>query len=140
MNGYQLRLLCYKTHPWIIFFLIYINDLSDNLLWTVKLFADNTLFSVVNGSNISANELIKICKKYLIGLISGKRTFNPDSKHAQEVIFSRKIVVCANWKKHLGMFLNESLNFSYHIKDKMSKAMKGIRIIKKLNKTDYNNI
>ena len=67
-------------------------------------------------------------------------TFNPDSKQAQEVIFSRKIVVYANWQKHLGMFLNESLNFSYHIKDKMSKAMKGILIIKKLNKTHYNNI
>ena len=67
-------------------------------------------------------------------------TFNPDSKHAQEVIFSRKIVLCANWQKHLGIFLNESLNFSYHIKDKMYKAMKGIRIIKKLNKTHYSNI
>ena len=61
-------------------------------------------------------------------------TLNPDSKHAQEVILSRKIVVCANWKKHLGMFLNESLNFIYHIEDKSSKAMKRIRIIKKLNK------
>ena len=67
-------------------------------------------------------------------------TFNPDSKHAQEAMFSRKIVVCANSQEHLGMFLNESLNFSYHIKDKMSKAMKGIRIIKKLNKTHYNSI
>ena len=67
-------------------------------------------------------------------------TFNPDSKHAQEVIISRKIVVCANWQKHLGMFLSESLNFSYHIKDKMSRAMKEIRIIKKLNKIQYSNI
>ena len=33
------------------------------------------------------------------------------------------------------MFLDESLNFSYHIKEKMSKAMKGIGIIKKLSKT-----
>ena len=38
-------------------------------------------------------------------------------------------------KKHLGMFLNESLNFSYHIKEKMSKAMKGTNVIKKLSKT-----
>ena len=72
-------------------------------------------------------------------------SFNPDlNKQAQEVIFSRKLnksshpkiffnnapVVCAN----LGMFLNESVNFSYHIKEKMSKAMKGIDIIKKLVK------
>ena len=74
---------------------------------------------------------------------------NPDSKHAQEVLFSRKTkqifssdnlfnnapVVCDNWQKHLGMFLNESLNFSYYIKEKMSKAIKGTGIIKKLTKT-----
>ena len=68
-------------------------------------------------------------------------TFNPDSKHAQEVILSRNIVVCANWQKRLGMFLNKSLNFSYHTKDKLSKAMKRIHIIKKRNKihiTMYN--
>ena len=33
------------------------------------------------------------------------------------------------------MFLEDSLNFSYHIKEKMFKAMKGIGIIKKLSKT-----
>ena len=47
-----------RFHPWSIFFLIYINDLSDDLVSTVKLFADDTsLFSVVHDSNISANEL-----------------------------------------------------------------------------------
>ena len=76
-------------------------------------------------------------------------SFNPDlNKEAQEVVFSSKLsksshpkilfnnasVVSASWQKHLGMFLDESLNFSYHIKEKMSKAMKGIGIIKKLSK------
>ena len=32
------------------------------------------------------------------------------------------------------MFLDGSLNFNYHIKEKISKAMKGIGIIKKLSK------
>ena len=50
------------------FFLIYINDLSDDLVSTVKLFADDTsLFSVVRD-----NDSIMICKKYLNGCISGK--------------------------------------------------------------------
>ena len=44
-------------------------------------------------------------------------------------------MVCVNRRKHLGMFLNESLKFSYHIKEKISKAMKGIDMIKKLIKT-----
>ena len=57
-------------------------------------------------------------------------SFNPDlNKQAQVVAFSRKLtisshpkiffnnplVVCASWQKHLGMFLDDSLNFSYHI-------------------------
>ena len=33
------------------------------------------------------------------------------------------------------MFLDEDLNFSYHIKEKMSKAMRGKGVIKKLSKT-----
>ena len=43
-----------------LFFLAYINDLSEKFTCTVKLFADDTsLFSVVNDPNISANELNK---------------------------------------------------------------------------------
>ena len=43
-----------------LFFLIYINDLLDNLLSTVKLFADDkSLFYAVNDGIISATELNK---------------------------------------------------------------------------------
>ena len=44
-------------------------------------------------------------------------------------------VVCTDWQKHLGMYLDKALNFNLHIKEKMSKAMKGICVIQKLNKT-----
>ena len=69
-------------------------------------------------------------------------SFNYDlNKQDQEVVFSRKLnksshpkiffnnapVVCVSWQKHLGMFLEEILNFSYHIKEKVG-------IIKKLSK------
>ena len=41
-----------------LFFLIYINDLSENLKSTVKLFADDTsIFHVVKDSNTSAEIL-----------------------------------------------------------------------------------
>ena len=76
-----------------LFFLIYINDLSDNLLSTVKLFADDTsLFSVVNDSNISANELNKDLQKISEWACKWKMSFNPDlNKQAQEVLFSRNL-------------------------------------------------
>ena len=42
----------------LLFFLIYINDFSDDLVSTVKLFADDSsLFSIVHDNNISVYEL-----------------------------------------------------------------------------------
>ena len=52
----------------------------------------------------------------------------------QKISFNNAPLVHASWQRHLGMFLDESLSFSYHIKKKMCKAIKGICIIKKLSK------
>ena len=38
-------------------------------------------------------------------------------------------------QKHLGIHLDEKLNFIHHIKEKISKANIGIGVIKKLNNT-----
>ena len=77
-------------------------------------------------------------------------SFNPDvSKEAQEVIFSRKShklahppVIFTNVpvkrcfiQKHLGIHLDEKLNSNHHAKEKITKANKGIRVIKKLSNT-----
>ena len=71
-------------------------------------------------------------------------SFSPDlNKQAQELVFSRKLnkpshpkivfnsalVFCADWQKHLGMYLDKALNFNLYIKGKISKAMKGIGVI-----------
>ena len=62
LNGQSLNWLPFKaglpqgsiSGP--LFSLVYINDLSENITSTVKLFVDNTsLFSAVNDPNISAN-------------------------------------------------------------------------------------
>ena len=73
--------------------------------------------------------------------------FNPDiSKQAQEVVFSRKTdkvnhmsltfnampVAQMSYEKHLGLYLDEKLNFNHHIKEMISKVNKGIGIIKNL--------
>ena len=114
LNGYQLRLVCYKAPSLDHFFSPYLyNDLSDNLLSTVKLFADDTsLFIVVNDSNISANELNRDLQKISEWAYKWKMSFSLDlNKQAQEIIFSRKLnkpfhpknflnnapVVCASW-------------------------------------------
>ena len=68
-------------------------------------------------------------------------SFNPDStKQAQEVIFSQKMIKTshpliklnnlpvqnASSHKHLGMILDEKLNFESHVKEKCLKFNKGM--------------
>ena len=73
-------------------FLVYINDLPNELKSSVKLFADDTsLFAIVKDKNESANSLNN--DLFLISKwdYNWKMLFNPDpNKLAQEVLFSRK--------------------------------------------------
>ena len=74
--------------------------------------------------------------------------FNPDpSKPAQELVFSRKKnckviqpyislnniqVERASYVKHLGILLDEKLNFKQHIDSVILKINKGISVLRKL--------
>ena len=113
-----------------LLFLVYINDLPNELKCRVKLFADGTsLFTIVKDKNESANtfnnDLLLISK----WAYNWKILFNPDpSKQAQEVLFSIKKktqirptisfnniqVKRASHHKHLGILLDEKLNFKQH--------------------------
>ena len=131
-----------------LFFLIYINDLSKNLSSNNKLFADDTsIFSTVKNVNLSTDQLNSDVEKISNWAHQWKKSFNPDpKKQAQEVICSRKrvkdchpsvffndtIVERSTSQKHLGIQLDEKLDFNAHIKDKISKAYRGIGLIKKL--------
>ena len=122
----------------LLFFLIYINDLSDGLTSNPKLFADDTsLFSVVQNINSTANDLNSDLIKISDWAFQWKMRFNPDpKKQAQEVIFSRKInkidhpplyfnenlVKSSSTQKHLGMILDTKLDFSLHLKNVQNKV------------------
>ena len=116
----------------------------------MQLFADDTsLFSIVYDPNTSANELNKDLQKISEWAYQWEMSSNPDqNKQAQKVIFSRKItksslpqisfnnmpVFSVNFQKHLGIYLDEKLNFNYHIMEKICKAMQGVGVIRKLSK------
>ena len=120
-----------------LFFLIYINDLSDGLTSNPKLFADDTsLFSVIHNINSTANDLNSDLMKISNWAFQWKMRFNPDpNKQAQEVIFSRKInkidhpplyfnqnlVKSSSTHKHLGMVLDSRLDFNLHLKTVQGK-------------------
>ena len=117
----------------------------------MKLFADDTsLFSTVCKHNISASQLESDLKKNFHWAYKWKMNFNPDlSKQVKEVIFSRKTVKVSHpsitfntvplartaCQKHLGLYLDENLNFHNHINAKILKANEEVRIIKRLSNT-----
>ena len=82
-----------------LLFLIYINDLSDNLASNPKLFADDTsLFSVVKNVDASNIDLNNDFKKIVKCIVDA-------TKQAQELIFSRKVQTA----NHPPLFFNESV-------------------------------
>ena len=109
-----------------LLFLIYINDLPNELKSNVKLFADDTsLLTIVKDENDSANVLNNDLLLILKWAFNWKMLFNPDpTKPAQEVFFPRKKktqnhptlslnniqVERASSQKHLGLILDEKLN------------------------------
>ena len=131
-----------------LLFLIYINDLSDNLSTTAKLFPDDTsLLSIVKNVNTSASHLNSDVSKISEWVFQWKMSFNSDcSKQAQEVVFSRKIqktchpsiyfnnklVKQVPSQKHLEMILDIKLNFQERLKNILNKVNKTIGLLRKL--------
>ena len=123
------------------------NDLSDDLITNVKLFADDTsLFSIVHDMNTSTSNLNNDLNKIKNWAIQWKMNFNPDpSKQAQEVIFSRKLqkknhnqvyfnhnsVKQVPSQKQLGMYLDTKLNFQEHLNNVLNKVNKTIGFLRK---------
>ena len=67
-----------RFQPWSTFFLIHVDDLSVDLLATVRLIADGTsLISVVHDSNIPVNELNNDLRKISEWAYKWKISFNP---------------------------------------------------------------
>ena len=75
-----------------LFFLVYINDLVDDLSPDTKLSADDTsLFTIVYDENFAAEQLNNALKIISEWVYQWKMQFNPDkTKQAVKVIFSQK--------------------------------------------------
>ena len=139
-----------------LLFLAYINDLTDNILSDMRLFADDSsLFTCVKGINQSHDKLNKDLETITSWAYQRKMVFNPDiTKQAIEDIFSCKDkkpdhpeltfngipIARKTFTKHLGVYLDSRLNFSKHIKEKVAIAMKGISFLKMLSKYVNRNV
>ena len=96
-----------------LLFLVYINDLTENLHSNPKLFADDTsLFSIVADEALSNSYLNDDLKKINDWAYKWKMSFNLDStKPAHEVVFSRKKIF-TTLQFYLITFLLSAYNFT----------------------------
>ena len=134
-----------------LLFLIYINDLPDNLKSNCKIFADDTsLFYKVFDKHVSRATLNKDLELINNWAFQWKMQFNPDrNKQAQELYFSKKAgnqksldltfnksnVASSPSVKHLGMLLDSRLNFNEHVQSKTNKCYKIIGLTKNYQHT-----
>ena len=56
-----------------------------------------------------------------------------ESSHPQ-IYFDNVLASRVSFQKHLEIYLDQKLNFNYHIKEKITKVMKAIGAIKRLLK------
>ena len=133
-----------------LLFLVYINDLVDNISADAKLFADDTsLFTVVYDENVPTEQLNRDLKIIAEWAYQWKMQSNPDvTKQAIQVNFSQKRdepiqppiyfneseVVIKPEQKHLGMILHSSLNFQSHVREKIVSARRGIGVIRYMSR------
>ena len=133
-----------------LLFLIYINDLTDNINSNIKLFADDSSLFIIVRTIEEAQALLTGDLNTITAWASQwKMQFNPDiTKQAIEVIFSSKYkkgihpplffggiaVLRQEFTKHLGFFLDGKLSFKKHISESIAKANKGIALLKFLSK------
>ena len=129
-----------------IFFLIYINDSTNNLQCDVKLFADDTsLFTLVDNEIVSAQQLNGVLGKVLLWSWQWKMQFNAEK--TEEILFSVKRLPLVHpplrlgneeitrktEHKHLGILLDSKLSFRSHVSEAIMKARRGIGLIRHLS-------
>ena len=98
-----------------LLFLIYVNDLPNDLKSQVKLFADDvSLFSSILDPNITANDLNNDLDKIKDWAFNWRMEFNPDPlKQATEILFTKK----RNTVNHPDLFFNGSKLIEFLLKN-----------------------
>ena len=130
-----------------LLFLIFINDLPDNLICNPKLFADDvSLNAVMYDKDICTQNLRDDLSVLYDWSVKWKMVFNPDpTKPAETIIFTNRKsslyetfsyagmdVQPVDFHKHLGFVLDSKMNYSNHLDETITKANKGIGVIKRL--------
>ena len=125
-------------------FLIYINDLTDNLHGMARPFADNASLSFSSNNlafiehilNTDLVKLMKWAKKWLMKFNPLKREimviWNIHNDYDKELKYDENILKIVDKHKHLGVTISSNNNWSKHIDSIINSASKQISYLRKL--------
>lgn len=127
-----------------LMFLVYINDITDNITGNIRLFADDTILFQIDDppgtSSQTLNNDLQTIHKWAEQWIV---TFNPEktellhitnkrsSQDMPPVFFNNVQVENVKTHKHLGLILNKNLSWTAHIDEIATKAAKRLSLLNK---------
>ena len=123
-----------------ILFLIYINDLPNNLKSTVRLFADDTIIYMTISNGTDATALQQDLDKLSTWEETWQMEFHPQKCSALHITRSRNpkykqytlhghILVKEDNAKYLGVVINKTLSWNNHINDVTKKAIASLSFL-----------
>ena len=128
-----------------ILFIIYMNDIVQNIESDILIFADDTsLFATGSDPNETANQLNRDLEKIHLWSKKWKVTFN--AKKSKDLIFSKKclnnspalqfdglFIDRVNEHKHLGLILTSSLDFNAQVNNICLRANRKLSVLRSVN-------
>ena len=126
-----------------LYFLIYINDLTEGIKSNIKLFADDTSLSIevndpVQGAEVLNRDLEKVkewANRWLVNFSVEKTklmTCSFRSINHPDIVFDGKALPETSTHKHLGLTFNSDLSWSSHIKSILDSVSPMADVLKKL--------
>jgi hypothetical protein len=128
-----------------LLFLLYVNDIANNLLSLTRLFADNTSlsyssqipYSIEDEMNSDFESISIWSKQWLVNFNPQKTkaivfVFNINLPNDVDITFQDKLVECVTCHKHLGFIFDSSGQFHIHIVNIIKSASQRLCVLRKL--------
>ena len=125
-----------------LLFLVFINDITENLSCNIRLFADDTTLFIdyeseteaTNKLNADLNKINAWANRWLVTFSPSKTetllvSLKRHDQDPQPVVFDNTIIKEVKSHKHLGMTLSNDLSRNDHIDDLLNRAGKRIDIL-----------
>ena len=142
-----------QVQCWVhAFFLMYINDITENIQSNIRLFADDTIMCLTISNKSDCQDQQRDLSKLETWERECLMAFNPDkceviriTKKKNPIIFDYKLhgITLPSTKKHtkyLGLTISDDLTWSKHIKHTAAKGNNTLKFIKRNIQTHNSKI